>query len=217
MTIAIDYYSDILCVWAWIAERRQEELARQFGERIEIRQHFVDVFGNTALQIGEKWADRGGFEGFGAHVVEAAAAHAHAPVAADIWRVVRPASSTPAHAVVKAVEIARSAAAAERLARRLREQFFTRQADIGRTDVLLDLVAREGLDAAAVQSALDSGAAIAAVMRDYQQARNQGIRGSPSWVLDGGRQILYGNVGYRILRANTAELLLAPEAEASWC
>ncbi len=54
-------------------------------------------------------------------------------------------------------------------------------------------------------------------MTDYQVARDQGIRGSPSWVLDGGRQILYGNVGYRVIRANAVELLRHPKEEASWC
>ncbi|MEZ5483114.1 MAG: hypothetical protein R3E73_13460 [Porticoccaceae bacterium] len=31
--------------------------------------------------------------------------------------------------------------------------------------------------------------------------------GSPSYVINGGRQTLYGNVGYRVLRANIDELL----------
>jgi hypothetical protein len=35
--------------------------------------------------------------------------------------------------------------------------------------------------------------------------------------MNGGRQILYGNVGYRILNANVEELLKHPEQEASWC
>jgi hypothetical protein len=35
--------------------------------------------------------------------------------------------------------------------------------------------------------------------------------------MNNGRQILYGNVGYRVLRANAAELLNQPSDEASWC
>ena len=44
------------------------------------------------------------------------------------------------------------------------------------------------------------------------------IQGSPSFVLNEGRQKLYGNVGYRILEANIHELLRAqPADQASWC
>ena len=44
------------------------------------------------------------------------------------------------------------------------------------------------------------------------------IHGSPSFVLNDGRQTLYGNVGYRVLEANIQELLRAPSADqASWC
>ena len=45
-----------------------------------------------------------------------------------------------------------------------------------------------------------------------------GIQGSPSFVLNEGRQKLFGNVGFRILDANIQELLRAPQTEqASWC
>ena len=45
-----------------------------------------------------------------------------------------------------------------------------------------------------------------------------GLQGSPSFVLNDGRQKLYGNVGYRVIEANIEELLRAPSADqASWC
>ena len=217
MAIKVEYYSDVLCVWAWIAQRRQEELREHFGSDIELDHHFVNVFGNTQMQIGDKWASRGGFEGFGQHVIDAAAPYSNAPVVANIWQTVRPVSSTPAHVMLKAVEISHSALAAESFAYVLRERFFTGPTDISRLDILLDLADNEGLKTDGINAALNSGAAMAEVMRDYQMAQAQGIKGSPSWVLDGGRQILYGNVGYRVLRANADELLNQPREEASWC
>ena len=44
------------------------------------------------------------------------------------------------------------------------------------------------------------------------------LQGSPSFVLNDGRQKLYGNVGFRILEANIQELLRPPTpTQASWC
>jgi predicted DsbA family dithiol-disulfide isomerase len=217
VVVKVEYYSDVLCVWAWIAQRRVDELRQHFGSELELEIHYVNVFGNTNSQIGEKWASRGGFDGFGQHVIEAAAPFSNAPVADSIWQTVRPLSSTPAHTVLKAVEISHSVEAAENFAYKLRERFFTVPLDIGQLEVLLDLADNEGLNVGLINATLNSGSAIAEVMRDYQKAQSQGIKGSPSWVLDSGRQILYGNVGYRVLRANAAELLNQPPEEASWC
>ncbi len=217
VAVEVEYYSDVLCVWAWIAQRRLDELRQHFGTELELKIRYVNVFGNTKSQIGEKWASRGGFDGFGKHVIEAAAPFPNAPIVDNIWQTVRPLSSTPAHTVLKAVEISHTVEAAENLAYTLRERFFTVPLDIGQLDVLLDLADNEGLNIGLINATLNSGSAIAEVMKDYQAAQSQGIKGSPSWVLDNGRQILYGNVGYRVLRANAAELLNQPPEEASWC
>ena len=31
--VIVDYYSDVLCVWAWIAQRRIYELSTELGKR----------------------------------------------------------------------------------------------------------------------------------------------------------------------------------------
>jgi hypothetical protein len=43
------------------------------------------------------------------------------------------------------------------------------------------------------------------------------LEGSPSFILNEGRQKLFGNVGYRIIEANVAELLENQGNQASWC
>ena len=49
--------------------------------------------------------------------------------------------------------------------------------------------------------------------------KGHGVQGSPTFVFNEGRQMLYGNVGYRIIEANLRELLSRPSAEGmpSWC
>ena len=82
---------------------------------------------------------------------------------------------------------------------------------------MFELARKQEFDCEAVQSAINDGTAVAALMNDYQRGKTQGIKGSPSYVINEGRQILYGNIGYRVLFANIHELLNHPGGEASWC
>ena len=43
--IRIFYFSDILCIWAYIAQIRLDELKTTFQDKIAIEHHFVPVFG----------------------------------------------------------------------------------------------------------------------------------------------------------------------------
>ena len=53
---------------------------------------------------------------------------------------------------------------------------------------------------------------------NYQDADKMRIEGSPSFVLNEGRQKLYGDVGFRIIEATIQELLWVPSGDqASWC
>lgn len=215
--LQVDYFSDVLCVWAWIAQRRLEEAEREWGADVDVRHRFVNVFGDTAEAIDNRWSDRGGFEGFAGHVAAAAAPYETAPVSADIWRKVRPRTSAMAHLVIKAADLVCGPAEASTLELKVREAFFVEAADIGTAGVVLDIASDTGIDRSDLESALDSGEALARVIEDYDRANAHGIRGSPSWVMNEGRQILYGNVGYRLISANIEELLKRPVGEASWC
>ncbi len=55
------------------------------------------------------------------------------------------------------------------------------------------------------------------VAKILRRMKKLGLKGSPSLVMNNGRQVLYGNVGYRIINANVKELLKRPDSEASWC
>ncbi len=215
--LEVDYYTDLLCVWAWIAQHRIDELEKEWGERIRLRHHCVNVFGDTLNRIGDKWSDRGGDEGFAEHVEESAAPYEYAPINPAIWRDVRPYTSATAHLVLKAAELQKSADDANKLAVVLRKSFFVEALDIGSVQVVLKIASDAGLDPVDLQSRIESGQALAAMAADYDRARGLNIKGSPCWVLNSGRQILYGNVGYRILSANIEELLKSPVDEASWC
>ncbi|MDH3687451.1 MAG: DsbA family protein [Myxococcales bacterium] len=216
-SVSLTYYSDVLCVWAYIAQTRIEEVAEQFGSEVTIDYRFCSVFGDSAHKIGHGWADRGGYDGFSSHLREAVASFDRVALHPEIWQRDRPASSTPAHLVLKAVQRA-DPAHFEATLKAMRSAFFERCLDIGRRSVLDAALTEAGVSADAVWQQLDCGAAHAALEADRRDESALRVQGSPTFILDGGRQKLYGNVGYRVIEANIKELLRSPNAgAASWC
>jgi len=215
--VQIDYFTDVLCVWAWIAQARLDELNRQWGDQIQVRHRFVDIFGDCFRKIPRQWGESDGFEKFGEHVAASAADFEHCEVNPDIWTKVRPSSSMQSHQVLKAIELLAGPDVMADMALRIRRAFFIDAVDISDLDVLLEIAEEASLDRQTLRETFRTGSAIATLSTDLREAAELGVRGSPTWVLNDGRQLLYGNVGYRILSANIEELLKHPGTEASWC
>lgn len=216
-SIDIDYYTDVLCVWAWIAQRRIDQLCEDYGQQIQLKHHYLPLFSDTVTRMQSQWGHRGSYEGFADHLQEAIEPYDFAPVNDRVWREVRPTTSAGAHLMLKATQLAYDEATSAKLALRLRQAFFVEAQDIGQRGVNLELAQELGIDKQALMAKFDDGTALAALMADHAQAQAQNIKGSPSWVMNEGRQVIYGNVGYRVLHANVEELLRSPENEASWC
>jgi predicted DsbA family dithiol-disulfide isomerase len=49
--IQIAYFIDILCIWAYIAQIRIDELKSTFKNQIVINYHFVSVFGDARHKL----------------------------------------------------------------------------------------------------------------------------------------------------------------------
>jgi predicted DsbA family dithiol-disulfide isomerase len=215
--ITIDYFTDVLCVWAWISQPRLQELNEQWEGRVIVRHRYLDIFGDAHRKIRQTWGGDEGFTNFSAHVHESAAAYPEAAVHRDIWLYTRPASSLAAHLYIKAVEIAADAAVAQEFALEIRRAFFLEARDVGSAGELSQLAHNMDIADREVQRALGDGSALAALSHDLRDAQQLHLRGSPTWVLNEGRQVLFGNVGYRILHANIEELLRINREGATWC
>jgi predicted DsbA family dithiol-disulfide isomerase len=227
--VTVDYFSDVLCVWAYGGQVRLDELWNKLGDQVVIRERFMTLFADTQTRIGEGWADRGGFSGFGEHVSEVCNQWEHTSVHPDVWNGCCPATCINAHLFLRAAALGMGIDDEapqgglrdhlHQLTSRVRRAFFEEGNDIGRLDVLYELL--DGSDPAPgeVSAQIESGAAAAALHRDAELVRNYGVRGSPTYVFNDGRQMLYGNVGYRIIESNIRELLSRPgvEGEPSWC
>ena len=229
--VLISYYSDVLCIWAYAAQRRIEQLAQTFGDKIDIDAHFCSVFPDAWRKIDDKWRARGGFEGFNRHINEVAQQFPHIDVHDRLWLETRPRTSASAHLFLKAVEIIerdRSAGdinltpyldrISTRAAWEVRRAFFSSGRDISDWRVHKEIAERIGIDYGAVNEKIQSSEAVAQLAADYDMSQRHGVEGSPTFIMNDGRQKLFGNVGYRLLEANIQELLSgASETEASWC
>jgi len=229
--VSILHYSDLLCIWAYVSEIRLDELRRSLAPRITVVRRLFSVFGDTATKIGGGWADRGGFEGYASHMGEVAGRFDHVSVHPEAWTRVRPTTSLTVHALIKAAEgfiagepgLQQPEAAyggrtpLEEFGWQLRLAFFRDARDISRLEVGLEVAAQLGLPTGPLGERLNDGTAWAALSADLGLALADGVRASPCYLLDDRRQMLTGNVGYRVLEANVLGLLDHPGNRASWC
>jgi predicted DsbA family dithiol-disulfide isomerase len=226
--VEITYFSDVLCVWAYVSQARIDAVKEKFGAAVRIENRFCSVFGDTARKITSTWKDRGGYEGFNSHLRQISERFPHIEVHPEIWLKTRPSTSASAHLFMIAVQQwehqdgitgGQSAPSIfEQVMWGLRCAFFRDCRDISRWDTQCEIAERLGANVNAIEECIHGGAAFARLAGDYQDADKMRIEGSPSFVLNEGRQKLYGNVGFHLMEANIQELLLAPRTdEASRC
>jgi len=220
--VTLDYFTDVLCIWAYVAQIRLDELHQQFDQDIQVNEHFITLFGNTEKRIGEGWKNKGGFDGFNQHVMHVAEQFPHLKINPEVWKSCRPTSSANSHLYLKSVQLLVnenkiSNSNFQQFIWNVRSAFFKDAIDISNINILRKLAEEISLPIALIQHKLDNGSAIAALCADMELREQFKLEGSPTYLLDNGRQKLYGNVGYRILEANVQELIERPEGIASWC
>jgi predicted DsbA family dithiol-disulfide isomerase len=226
--VDIEYFSDVLCIWAYASQARIGAVKEQFGADVRINQRFCSVFGDTAQKITSTWNDRGGYIGFNSHLRQVALRFPHIEVHPEVWLKARPPTSASAHLFMKALhrwehesEVARTHSARtifDQVLWAFRCAFFRDCRDIARWEIQCEIAEPFGADIVAIERCMDDGTAFASLAGDYETADKMRIEGSPSFVLNEGRQKLYGNIGFRLIEANIKELLRAPHSEeASWC
>jgi predicted DsbA family dithiol-disulfide isomerase len=217
--IKLQYFTDVLCIWAYVAQVRLDELQSHFKSQLDTEYHFTALFGDVPTRIGQGWKEKGGYIAFAEHVQHVAEGFPHINVHEDVWRICRPKTSAIAHLLINAAQNLPTVSdqEVEKLIQRIREAFFKEGRDISDVHVLMDIVKDLNLDFEAIWRGHVSGGAFARYSRDNELYHSLNLRGSPTYYLNEGRQLLYGNVGYKLLEANVNELLREPNMQASWC
>ncbi len=228
-TLAIELFSDVLCVWAYGAQIRIDQLKADYGERISLKYRFIPLFAAAHQRIERDWKDRDGFRGFNRNVRDVVSRWDHVSVHPDIWIEDTPRSSTVAHLYFKALQqVEREEALSdggdgshsrlEEFLRETRRAFFEQARNVSRTGVLDDIASGLDLPLDRMHRLMADGSAHAELHLDSEARDRYQIPGSPTLIFNEGRQRLYGNVGYRIIDANVGELLSdAHHGSASWC
>ena len=229
--IRIDYFNDLLCVWAYVSQIRVNELKQQFGAKVEVNYHFIPVFGCVNKRIGEGWKEKGSYSGFNQHVQSVCHDFSHLDICPGLWEKVVPSSSWTSHHLLKSIQLLEQKAIIspdaetqwnqnslfEEAMWRVRLAFFKEGRDISQVAELLSIVEQLPLPTDKILEQMNNGEALAALHRDIERRNEYHVEGSPTYVLNNGRQKLYGNVGYKIIEANVREVMETPENRASWC
>jgi predicted DsbA family dithiol-disulfide isomerase len=229
--VEVMYFTDILCVWAYVAQIRINELKAKFGDSIDLQYHFIPVFGSVASRLELDWNQRGGVSAYSHHVREIIAKFDYLEVHPRIWDINIPCTSISCHLFLKAIQLleadnqlalkTKSHVSNENIFESivwaLRLAFFKEGLDVSQSHVQMAIAIKFGLTAQSIQAQINSGAAFAALDNDMQLKEKYKVSGSPTFILNEGRQIIYGNVGYRVIEANIQELLRQPKSQASWC
>ncbi len=214
-TLQIVHFSDILCVWAYVGQSNLEKLEEEFGSSVSVEPHFCSVFPNSHGKIEKMWLDRGGFDGYADHVRQVIDGFPDVELHADAWTRTRPVSSASPHLFVKALELvqgentenAQCHNLSSRAVRELRTAFFAEGKDVSNWSAQREICARLHVEFEDVLAKIETGEAITLLAADYELAQSMNVRGSPTYILNDGRQVLFGNVSYAILKANVSELL----------
>lgn len=220
--IPFEYWSDPLCIWAFVAQDKLDTLLEEHGHRLDVAYRIVPVFGSVPHRFSRgSWAQAGP-EGRAASTRRVAHERGHPEVSGQVWIDDPPASSWSSGAAAKAVfameqaeETASGAGAAYLLA--LRRAFFCDDRNIARRDVQLQLAEALGIDRGPLTRRLDDGTAVAALWEDHLERESLRLQGSPTFVFDGGRAQLYGNFDHAILDATVASLEKGLDVGGSDC
>jgi predicted DsbA family dithiol-disulfide isomerase len=228
--VNVAYFSDVLCVWAYIAQIRLDQMRKDFAGQIDLSCHYISVFGDVHTKIDREWGNRRGFDGYREHVAQICQRYDFVSLHPDTWTRTRPRSSLGCHLFLKAIELVQNQfphhgttgeqgrSLIEETAWQMRLAFFHDGRDIACRSEQMAIAEKLSLPLADLEQVLNNGAAHARLSTDFALKEQFQITGSPTFSFNEGRQKLYGNVGYRIIEANLHELIDTPGTDqASWC
>lgn len=184
----VEIYSDIVCPWCYIGERRFGRALEAFGrgEVVEVvfRPYQLDPSApHTAVPLKEYLAARYGPRA-GGMLQHAGAAAAGEGITIE-WEKALAANTFDAHRLLHLAEREYGAAVQRALAEKLFELHFTRGGDVSDLEALTTVAVSVGMDAERVRAYLASEEGVHEVGAEIAGARSLGIHAVPTFVFEG--------------------------------
>lgn len=220
-TFRFSYWSDPLCIWAFVAQPKLDRVIAHFGDKIAVDYRIVPVFGSVPQRFRDGVWSESGIDGRIATTQRIATEHGRTDVSGEAWRSM-PASSWSPGAALKAVfalserqEVDPKCAVDFQW--RMRERFFVDEVNIALRSEQLALVEACGIPRAPVERMLDDGTALSMLWEDHAERERLCVRGSPTYVFDEGRTMFYGNFAYEPLQATIEAYVAGLSPQGSDC
>jgi predicted DsbA family dithiol-disulfide isomerase len=182
----VEIYSDVVCPWCYIGEKRFERALAAFPEPVEVvfRPFQLDPEApREAIPLTSYLERRFGqrMDAMMEHVSEAAAAEG---IRID-WESAQAVNTERAHRLMRLAERKHGVEVQRELADKLFEAHFTLGLDVGDVETLVGLAASVGIDAQGARAHLLSEEAAEATRADLAAARELGVRAVPAFVFEG--------------------------------
>jgi predicted DsbA family dithiol-disulfide isomerase len=200
----VEIYSDIVCPWCYIGERRFARALAAFpeAERVDVvfRPFQLDAEAPAtprplAEALGRKFGAR-------ASAMMSRVADAARGEGIDVrWDIALSANTLTAHRLLRLAEREEGAAVQRAIADRLFGAHFTRGLDVGDVGVLADIAAEEGMDRDRVEAHLATDEGLREVCDEIEAAQAMGVTAVPTFVFDGKYVVQGGQPVPTFLRA----------------
>ena len=185
--VTIDVVSDVVCPWCFIGKRRLEKALTLTSDiPVEVRYHpyFLNPWvPREGMSRDEYLTTQFGsperYKGIAARVATAAAEEG-LTYAADKMK--RQPNTVDCHRLILWAE---SLGKAAQMKQRLMELYFTEGADLSDREVLVKAATEIGMDADTVRQKLASNADVTRVENAANSAKDAGIGGVPTFIIDG--------------------------------
>ncbi len=226
MSLGIDYYSDVLCIWGYSAKIKIDEIKKEFSDQVSINYRYTPLFVDMHAMLEKNWSEKGGLQGYNKMMHKLNGMFPYVEVHPEIGLKNLPRSSASCHQFLKAIDLLeqRGEIKSNDTENTLLEQtdwlvrlgYFRDAQDVSQQSVLMSYAEQLEIPTSSVEELLHNGEAMAALAACTTEDKQKLIEGSPSFVLNEGRQKLYGNIGYQVIAANIRALLDKPEGKPVW-
>lgn len=184
----IEVYSDVVCPWCYIGERRLSRALAAFPGAADVeivfRPYQLDPNASERpTPVREYLEKRYGAVSDTMQAQVSAAAESEGIVIE--WDRAQATNTHTAHRLLRLAEREYGAGVQGVLAEYLFDMHFTGGGDVGDIDELTDAAVASGMDRERVRSYLESGEASEELDAEFAHARAMGIRGVPTFVFDG--------------------------------